>query len=92
MYAFLVYFASVAEGFKIVFGCISFGLLLGGMIYGMPENGKVPANMKIVTGLVLSGIFCGFICAGIPSEKQVYKIAATIGQEKTIISPLGEVE
>jgi peptidoglycan/LPS O-acetylase OafA/YrhL len=92
MYAFLVYFASISDGFKFVFALLCFGFLLGGLIYGMPQYDKSPTNKKLLISLVLTGILCGFICAAIPTEKDVYKIAATIGQEKAIISPLGEVK
>lgn len=88
MYSVLVYFASVSIGFKFAFFLLSFGLLLGGLIYGPNKT----SNKKIVISLVLTGILCGMICAAIPSEKDVYKIAATIGQDKTVLTPDGEIK
>lgn len=71
---------------------MSFGLLLGGLVYGIPESYKPTPNKKVVVSLVLSGILCGMICAAIPTEKDVYKIAATIGQDKTVLTPDGEIK
>lgn len=56
------------------------------------DNQNIKINVKyFIIPLILTAIF-GFVCSAIPSEKDIYKIAATIGQDKTVLSPLGEVK
>ena len=94
MYPFLVYFASVAgqiQAFCIISAVI---VLIGSLIYSTSysDTHKKPLPIVQVVGLIFLGTFFALSSALIPYEKQIYKIAATIGQDKTVLSPLGDVK
>lgn len=92
--AFLIWFASVADGIKMASFIFAFGFLIGaviGLIEGFDSSTKNP-KVKILGFVSLAlCILSTCICVIIPSEENIYKIAGVTAQQKAQIDASGKV-
>lgn len=84
----LVYFASISDAVHIFLFVLGFVALMVSAIFSVEKlNHKVAVNALCIPVSILSFV----LCAALPSEKDIYKIAGIDGQTKARIDASGEI-